>query len=148
MSPQTYPSFTPDLDLQLKDAGLIAADDICQVGGVDKILDLGAGLFRGDLIIDASAVEVASGDEAYDVILEFSNSSTFASGIIRGPSQKLGDAAVFVNADTDNGAGVYVVGFINRIAGTTYRYMRLSVDVVGTIATGVNFEAWLAKHGT
>lgn len=145
--PQINPSFTPDVDLQLKDAGLIAADDICQVDSADQILDIGAGLFWGKVVIDASAVEVASGDESYEIVTEFSSSATFASTIVRGPALTLGDAsaAVFVNADTDNGVGVYELPFVNRLAGTVYRYMRLSVNVTGTIATGVNFEAWVAK---
>ena len=134
-------SFTFDYDLRLKDAGLIAADDIAQVGGSDQILDLGASRVDARVIIDATAVEVASGDESYDLILEFSASSTFASGIIRGPSQKIGDAAAIGNADTDNGTGRYELPFTNEINGTVYRYMRLAIDVTGTIATGVNFTA-------
>lgn len=137
--------FTIDADLQLKDAGLIAADDICQVGGADAILDLGEARFDGRVIIDATAVEVASGDESYDIVTEFSDSATFASGIVRGPSQCLGDAAAagMDNADTDNGAGRYELPFTNEINGVTYRYMRLSVNCTGAIATGVNFTAWV-----
>lgn len=139
--------FTVDLNLQLKDAGLIAADDIAQVGGSDKILDLGAARFDGRVIIDASAVEVASGDEAYEVVLEFSNSSSFASGIRQGPKFTLGDAAatVMLAADTDNGVGRYELPFTNEINGTTYRYMRMQIDVSGTVATGVNFTAWVVQ---
>lgn len=139
--------FTIDLDLQLKDAGLIASDDICQVNSADKILDLGDSRFDGRVIIDATAVEVASGDESYEIVCEFSDESDFGSGIVRGPAFTLGDASagVFVNADTDNGAGRYELPFTNEINGTTYRYMRLSVNVSGTVATGVNFVAWVVK---
>lgn len=137
--------FTFDYDLQLKDAGLIAADDIAQVGGSDKILDLGASRFDGRVIFDATAVEVASGDEIYDLVLEFSNSATFASGIVRGPAFKLGDAAALGNADTDNGVGRYELPFCNEINGVTYRYVRLAIDVTGTIATGANFTAFVVQ---
>ena len=134
---------TFDLTLELKDAGLLAVDDICQVDGSDVILDLGAARFDGRVIIDATAVEVASGDETYLIACEFSSSSTFASVVVIGPAQLLGDQAgtAFVNGDTDNGAGRYELPFTNEIGGTIYRYMRLSVDITGSIATGINFIA-------
>lgn len=133
--------FTFDYDLRLKDAGLIAADDIMQVGGADRILDLGSSRFDGRVIIDATAVEVASGDEAYEIVLEFSTSSTFASTIVQGPKFTLGDAAatVMLAADTDNGAGRYELHFTNEQNGVIYRYMRAQLDVSGAIATGANF---------
>lgn len=139
--------FSFDYDYRLKDAGLIAADDIAQVGGSDRILDLGAARFDGRVIIDATAVEVASGDESYALVLEFSNSSTFASGIVQGPAFFLGDASatVMLGADTDNGAGRYELHFTNEQNGTLYRYLRLQIDVSGTIATGVNFTANVVK---
>ena len=134
-----------DNDLLVKDAGLIAADDVAQVGGADAIIDMGVGRFDGRLIIDATAVEVANGDERYNLELQFSNSATFASAVVNGPGQALGDAATIVGADTDNGAGRYELAFCNEVAGTQYRYARLSIDVAGTIATGVNFTAFIAK---
>jgi len=137
--------FTFDYDLQLKDAGLIAADDIAQVDGSDKILDFGQSRVDGRVIIDATAVEVASGDEAYEIVLEFSSSSTFASDIRQGPKFTLGDAAatVMLAADVDNGVGRYELAFTNEINGTTYRYMRMQIDVTGAIATGVDFTAFV-----
>ncbi|MGB0878687.1 MAG: hypothetical protein ACPGVY_11385 [Mycobacterium sp.] len=136
---------TYDHDLRLKDAGLVAADDIAEVDSADAILDLGAARFDGRVIIDATAVEVASGDERYDVGLQFSDSATFASGVIAGPIFPLGDAAALVGADTDNGAGHYELPFCNEVNGTTYRYMRCQIDVAGTIATGVNFTAHVVQ---
>ena len=137
--------FTYDDALRLLDAGLIAADDIAQVDSADAILDLGEARFDGRVIIDASAVEVATGDESYDFVIEFSDSATFASGIVRGPAFKLGDAAALGNADQDNGAGRYELPFCNQINGVVYRYMRLAVDVTGTIATGVNATAFVVQ---
>lgn len=133
--------FTFDYDLRLKDAGLIAADDIAQVGGSDKIIDLGDGRFDGRVIIDATAVEVADGDERYNLELQFSNEGDFGSSVKAGPQFPLGDAAAIVAADLDNGVGRYELPFTNEINGTVYRYMRLSIDVTGTVGTGVNFTA-------
>lgn len=145
--PRNQKDFSFDVDLQLKDAGLIAADGIAQVDGADAILDLGASRFDGRLIIDAAAVEVASGDESYHLVLEFSNEDDFASDIHQGPGIVLGDAAAaaMVNADADNGEGRYELPFTNEINGVTYRYVRLAADVTGTIATGINFTAFVVQ---
>ena len=70
---------TFDLDLRLKDAGLIAADAAALVGGSAQVLDLGAQRFDGRVVVDASAIEVGTGDERYDVHWQLSNSATFAS---------------------------------------------------------------------
>jgi hypothetical protein len=141
---------TSDVFLELKDAGLIAADEnVTQVDGADAIIDLGGGRKYGNLIIDASAVEVDSGDEVYKICMMFSNSATHASGVVAGPVLFLGDAAGIaaildaptVPPDTDNGIGQYEMPFVNVLAGISYRYMSLSVEVSGTIASGINFTA-------
>ncbi len=135
---------TYDDALEIKAAGLVAAS-----AAQPLIIDLGAGEVNGIMVMDVTAVEVASSDEAYNVIMEFSNSSTFASGIITGNAKILGDAAgiatMLGEGDTDQGVGRYEVPFTNCINNVTYRYCRLYVKVAGTIATGVNFSAYLAK---
>ena len=76
------------------------------------------------------------------------NSASFASGIRQGPTFTLGDAAaaLFLAADADNGVGRYELPFCNEFSGTLYRYMRLQIDVTGTIdTTGVNFTAWVVQ---
>jgi hypothetical protein len=138
---------TFDTLLQLKDAGLVAASAAAQVSSADKIVDLGLGRVEADVIIDATAVEVATGDELYTVIAEFSNSASFASGIVPGAMQYLGDAAAIPGGgDTDNGVGRYKLPFTNVINDVHYRYMRLYTVVAGTIATGVNYKAFIAMR--
>ena len=148
-------SHTFDAELQLKDAGLIAADEnACQVAAADSILDLGAGRCSGTLILNVTACEVDSNNEVYHVCTMFSNSATHASGVVAGPTFYLGDAvgiATLLNApsvptDTDNGIGRYEIPFTNVFNNTSYRYMLLSVEVSGTVATGVNFTAYVAKN--
>ena len=130
-----------DTLLELKAAGLVASS-----AAVATIVDLGLGKQEADVIIDATAVEVASGDELYTIICEFSNSATFASGIVPGSMQYLGDAAAIPGGgDTDNGEGRYKLPFTNVINGVHYRYMRLYTVVAGTIATGVNYSAFITK---
>lgn len=140
------PSYTFDANLEFKDAGLIAADDAAQVDSADKIVDLGEGLFEGDLVVDVTAIEIASNDERYDIGIQLSDSSTFASGIVQGPILALGALETLIGADTDSTTGRYILPFRNEVNGTWYRYARVYINVTGTIATGINFSAWAAKR--
>lgn len=137
--------YTFDADLELKGAGLVAASAAAQVGGVDKVLDLGAGRVDAVAVIDLAAVEVGTGNEEYDIECQFSNSPTFASTNIVGPLMRLGDSSVnFGSADTP-ATGRIEIPFTNEILGTIYRYMRAYTRVAGTIATGINYRAFVAK---
>ena len=133
--------FTPDAEFLLKDAGLVAADAAAQVDAADKIVNLGAGRVDGRVIVDVSAIEVASGDESYRIKLQFSSSSTFASAVIGGTQLHLGDSSVLIGESADSATGRYEIPFTNEINGTVYPYMRVYTDVAGTIATGINFTA-------
>ncbi len=137
---------TFDLDMRLKDAGLVAADAAAQVGGADKIIDLGLGRVDARVVLDTTAVEVATGDENYKIKTQFSASATFASGVVGGPQQILGDSTTLIGESADSPAvGRYELPFCNEINGTLYRYMRLYTDVTGTIATGINYVAHMVK---
>ena len=133
-----YSQATYDHSLLLKAAGLVASTTT-----ETTILDLGAGLFEGYLVIDATAVEVASTDEKYTIHLEGSNSSTMASGSVSLCNIQLGNNTA--PADQDIVEGRYFVPFRNEQNGTTYRYVRIYTLVAGTIATGINFSAFIAK---
>jgi len=128
----------------LKDAGLVAADAAGTVDGVAKIVNLGAGLVEGSLIIDVTALEIASNDEIYVIALQGSSSATFASDIETLAILELGAAEV-VGAGQDSEVGRYTVPFRNEKNGTIYPYVRVYTDVDGEIATGINFSAYLSK---
>jgi len=134
-----YSQFTYDDDLELKDAGLIAASED------GDILDLGAGLVDGFLVFDVSAVEVADGDERYTVSLEGSNVAAMSSGSVCLAKKVFGNLVVPMDAAL-SAAGRYVVPFRNEEGGSTFRYVRLSTLVAGTVATGINFKAFIAKR--
>lgn len=138
--------FTYDYALRLKDAGLVAADAAATVGGSAKILDLGESRFDGRVIVDITAIEIASNDERYAIKAQFSDSSTFASGVVEGVALWTGALETLIGADTDTAVGRYELPFTNEINGTTYRYMRLYTDVVGTIATGINYSAFVVQN--
>lgn len=133
-----YSQFTYDNALALKAAGLVAAS------ADGSILDLGAGFVEGYIVIDVSAVEVATGDEIYTISLEGSNVAAMTSGSVCLAKKVFGNLVVPMDAAL-SAAGRYVIPFTNAEAGTTYRYVRLSTLVAGTIATGINFAAFIAK---
>lgn len=138
--------FTYDADLLLKDDGAaITADAAWLVAGAAKILDLGLARFDGRLIIDITAVEIDSNNERYDLHLQFSNSATFASGVLSGPCLPTGALETLIGCDTDTAVGRYELPFCNELSGTLYRYVRGYTNVTGTIVTGIDFSAFIAR---
>ncbi len=147
-----------DANLQLKDAGLVAASAAATVSASAQILDLvGSGLtlgqdtapaFSADVLIDVSAIEIASNDENYRIVLEGSDSATFASGIEELVSISLGALETLsTDTDVDSDVGRYVMSWNgNGRNGRKYRYVRLYTVVAGTIATGINYAAWLVPQ--
>lgn len=151
-SAKSRPSFTFDADLQLKDAGLVAADAAATVSSAARVLDVGAGRFEGRAVFDVSAIEIASGDERYTFIIQGSSSPTFASDIAILAALPVGDGSTIGTAfggsgvDVDDTTGRFVLCFTNERNNVYYRYIRLWTDVAGAIATGINFIAWVAKE--
>lgn len=136
---------TYDADLQLHDGvAAITADGGGVVGGSAKILDLGEGRADGRAIIDLDALTTGgAAPETYDIIAQFSDSPTFASGIVNGPRLKFG-AAASTGASAANAAGErHELPFASEVNGEVYRYMRLYVDVAGT-APSIDFTAFAA----
>jgi hypothetical protein len=133
-----YSQRTYDNALLLKAAGLVASTTTESV-----ILDLGAGLVDADLVIDVSAIEVATGDEKYTIHLEGSNVAAMSSGSVTLANIPMGNKTD--PADAATGTGRFIVPFRNEQNGATYRYVRIYTLVAGTVATGINFMAFIAK---
>ena len=126
----------------LKDAGLVAADAAGQVDGSDKVVTLGDGLVEGFMIVDVSAIEIASNDELYKSKLQGSSRQDFAHNIEDLAILELGAKEV-LGGDQDSAIGRYVVPFLNVKGSFVWPYVRVYTDVNGAIATGINFKAWL-----
>jgi len=142
--------FTYDNNLLLKDAGLVAASAAATVSAAAKVLDVGgSNPSRVDMrvIVDASAIEADSANELFTILVQFSNSSTFASGIFNGPAILLGVAGTTLES-ASTAAGRREIGVTNELNGVCYRYMRLYTIVAGTIATGVNYSAFCVQTAT
>ena len=136
--------YTFDVDLRLKDAGVIGSSAAAQVGGSNKIIDLGDGRFDGRVFLNVTALEVASGDENYRIHIQLSSESGFASDIVEAASLELGDATTLIG-DIDSILGEYELGFTNEVAGVTRQFVRAYTEVTGTVATGIGYTANIAK---
>lgn len=134
-----YSMFQYDDSLSLKDAGLVATTTT-----ETTILDLGAGVVDGFLVLDVSACEVADGNELYLVCLEGSNVAAMTSGSVCLTQIEMGNASAPADADTSTGR--FAIPFRNEQNGVVYRYVRIYTEVVGTVATGINFAAFVAKR--
>jgi len=122
----------------MKSAGLVAAS-----AAVAAVVDLGSGFVDADLVIDVTALEVASGDEKYEICIEASNTADMSAGSVMLASIEMGNLTAPMDAATATGR--FVLPFRNEQAGTVYRYVRLYTRVAGTIATGINYSAFIAK---
>src|SRR3990167_2966914 len=134
-----YSQFAYDDALEMKAAVLLAAS------ADGDILDLGAGLVDGFLVIDMSACEVATGNEIYTVSLEGSTVAAMTSVSVCLAKKVFGNLVVPMDAALSS-AGRYVIPFRNEEGGSTFRYVRLSTLIAGTIATGINFSAFITKR--
>lgn len=133
-------SFTKDANLALKAAGLIDAD------ADHTTVDLGGdGFFEGFVVIDVSAIEIASNDELYQIQVQLSSDNFVAENIVK-MTLPLGATEVVEDSTGDSTTGRYVLPVNNEWLGVGYRYIRLHTEVSGTIATGINFSAFLAAR--
>ncbi len=153
--PGTSHSSTFDTLLELQDAaeGAVTATAIGQVGGADKILDLGAANpsdaeaaeFKGTVVIDVTALAIDGNDEVYDFILQGSTKFDFADTIENLASTELGALEVRAGSgDIDSIVGRYLMPVQNWVAGTIYRYLRLECVHVGA-TTSITYTARLGK---
>lgn len=95
------------------------------VGGSARVFDTESttspvGRFPLAVVINVSALDLADTNETYDLIVEGSNSATFASG-----NQQLGSIVVAAT-------GRYTLLVDNEQGGTVYRYIRIRAVLAGT----------------
>jgi hypothetical protein len=139
------PTGTFDSDLEFKDAGLVAASAAAQVDATAQIVDVGTGLFRGCMILDVSALEIADNDEIYDIVVQGSSDSDFGTdtNIVELAAINLSAAEVKrTDCNKDDSTGRFKLYFDNENDGTYYRYLRVYTVVAGTVATGINYSAY------
>ena len=137
--------YTFDIELRLKDAGVIGASAAAQVASSDQIVDLGTGRWDGRAMLNVTAIEVDDGNENYRIHIQLSSDENFGSDIVDTCSLELGDAATLIG-DIDSITGEYELGFTNEVAGVTRQYVRAYTEVAGSIGSGgINYTANIAK---
>jgi len=137
-----YSQFTYDAATLIRAAG--AAITATETGSL--ILDLGAGLMCGTMVVDVTAMDVTTGDEAYSLMLEVSPDATFGTaGNIRVAAElRIGGATFTAPNGAADGVGRFAIPFRNERNGTIYRYARLYTLIAGTTPS-ITFSAFLGK---
>lgn len=139
----TLETHTFDATRVLQAAGLVA---LSAAGTNIEDLGPGIGVRYGKVIIDVTALEIASGDEAYTIHVQGSPDADFGTtgNIVELASLHLGAKGTKLSdSDRDDAVGRRELLFKNTNEdGTPLRYIRLYITVVGDIATGINFSAW------
>lgn len=128
-------TYTMDADLILKDLAALTATTVGQIAGAPIIRDLGAARFEGVALIDVTAMDISSGDERYAILIQGSNSPTFASGVVNLAGHSLGAAASLSGGAGDSVIGRYELPFNNEYADVVYRYLRTNTVISGTTPT-------------
>lgn len=150
MGDRTY-SF--DANLQLSDnAAAYTADGYAQVAGADAILDLGgnqgvtpAQQARIDamLVIDVTAIDVASADEVYRIKVLGGNLATMLATRVLA-EMTLGKGTAKVPSSTlDDATGRYELPFCTEQDDVKYEFVKLYIDVAGTTPS-ISFQAFVA----
>jgi len=131
----------------LKDAGLVSASGYAAVGGFTQTIDLGsaASNFSGVAVIDVDAIEIASNDELYTLMIVGSNTADFSGAKQVLASLPLGATEVRPVGAVDSFIGRYEMPFVNSQAGQIYRYLRVYTLVAGSIASGIDFRAYVGR---
>lgn len=134
-------SATLDAGMEFKDAGLVAASAAAQVDGANKIVTVGNAYIKGKMIVDITAIEIASNDEHYRILVQGSTSATFADTIETLSAIDLGATEVRDGGAQDSTTGRYEIPFNNVQNGVMYPYLRVYTFVGGSVATGINYVA-------
>lgn len=142
---KTRPTGTFDANMEFKDAGLVAASAVATVDDAAKVVYLGSGHFKGCMIIDVSALEIASNDEIYDIVVVGCADSAGTTKTTTAELAALNLSAAEVkrtDCNKDDSTGRYKLYFDNENDGTYYPYAYIYTVVAGAVATGINYTAY------
>jgi hypothetical protein len=136
---------TLDVSLQLKDAGAITATGAGQVGGANRVVNVGPAIVQGVFVVDISALDVTSADETYDIRLQGSSDPTFATDVSILTRVVGGASAVTAGQDVQ-GVGRRQMPFINTDeTGAPKAYLR-AYAVVGGTTPSINYSAFISQN--
>lgn len=147
-------NYSFDANLLLADGvAAITADGYSQVDGADGIINFGgnqsvtpAQQARIDamLVIDVQAIEIDTNNELYRLKVLGSNGSAFTASKVLAEMTLGAGAAKIPSTTLDDSTGRYELPFCTEQDDVKYQYVKLYVDVAGTIVTGLDFTAFVA----
>ena len=127
---------------ELKDAGAVASSGYGQVGGSDRVVNLGSGLIRGNLILDISVINIYNNDEIYQIFLMGGDDTDF--------SREVSLACIEIGANEvaegnlDAKAGRLILPFQNEFEGVVYPFVRVRHVIAGTTPS-ITYTARMEK---
>ncbi len=136
-------TYSFDINLQFSDgAAAITASGYTQSGGAQAILDLGGNQSTSPVqqsridavaVCDVTALDIASGNETYKIIVVGSNDPSLLTGnVILGEVMIGKGASLDVANCADSVTGRYEVMFSTNAAGSLYEYVSVYVACGGT----------------
>ena len=113
------------------------------------IIDFGAAYYRGDMVVDVSAIDTVTGDEEYSIVLQGTNVAGFGTktDVWDIATLQLGaDTPKATDSNVDDGVGRYVLGVSNEFpGGTLLRYVRL-YTVAAIASSSITYSAFLSRN--
>lgn len=134
---------TFDAALQLKDASAVTTTGAAQVGGVARVVNVGAGILSGAFVVDIAALTI-NADADYDIRLQASSDPTFATDVTIVANVR---SALLATAGEDRpGVGRRTVPF-NNIGedGAPKAYLRAFHVMSGTTPS-INYAAMITQN--
>ena len=126
-----------DVKTVLKAAGAVTSS------GDGTGFEVGSGKITARMVVDVSAIEIASDDEVYELHLIGGDDASFTNNTSLA-CLELG-AAGGIEGNVDSEVGRYELLVTNEKGGVIYPHVRIRYVISGTISTGINFAARLAE---
>lgn len=139
--------YTFDKNLLMRDAGSVTASRASQVASSAKEIDWGStpGRVEGVIVIDVSACDATTGDEAYTLEVQLGTVSGFGSGsVFTAQCLKLGGMTFIATNTAVVTTGHFELPFFTEFNSVIYRYMRLYERIAGTTPS-IDFVAFASK---
>ena len=126
----------------LKDAGAVTASGFGEVGAAAKVVNLGSGLVRLNLVLNISAIKCSAGDELYTIHLMGGSDASFTKTVSL-CSKELGHNSV-LQGNLDSKISRVVLAAQTEHSGTVYPYVRVRHVISGT-SPSINYTAIMHK---
>ena len=144
---QRETGYTFDTDLELQASVTDTASDnsssvdLGAVGSGDN--EDGVANFRGDCVIDISAMDIDGNDESYTFSLVGSDDTGFSTGDQEDLVSMEVGALETLLGDVDSDVGRYILPFTNRRNTRAYRFVRVELVIVGATSS-ITWAAYIS----